>query len=71
MLEVLGRPLEQARAALEAAGFQVEVVETRAPSRVTLTGALRVVRQQQVRDGLVRLVVTHERYVPAPRAPGG
>ncbi len=70
MLDVLGRDLEHARASLEGAGFQIEVVETRTPRAgqpraVTLTGARRVVRQQQVTDRLVRLVVTHERYVPA------
>ncbi|HET8680189.1 MAG TPA: PASTA domain-containing protein [bacterium] len=64
MLDVLGRDLEQARAALEAAGYQVEVVETRTPRHVTLTGKHRVVRQQ-AKDRLMRLVVTHERYVPA------
>lgn len=64
MLDVLGRDLEWARAALEAAGYQVEVVETRTPRRVTLTGQQRVARQQ-VADRVVRLVVTHERYVPA------
>ncbi len=69
MLDVLGRDLEQARAALEAAGYQVEVIETRTPRAeqprgVTLTGARRVVRQR-VTDRVVRLVVTHERYVPA------
>ncbi|MGQ0551053.1 MAG: hypothetical protein ACT4PY_15450 [Armatimonadota bacterium] len=64
MLDVLGRNLEQARAALEAAGHQVEVVETRTPRHVTLTGNQRVVRQQ-VADRVVRLVVTRERYVPA------
>lgn len=64
MLDVLGRDLERARAALEAAGYQVEVTDTRTPRHVTLTGKRRVVRQQAA-DGLMRLVVTHERYVPA------
>ena len=69
--DVLGRDLDQARAALEAAGFQVEVVETRTPRPVTLAGPLRVVRQRSAGDGVVRLVVTHERYVPTPRPAGG
>jgi len=69
MVDVLGRDIEEARAMLEADGYQVEVVETRAPRAsqprgVTLTGARRVVRQQ-VNGRVVRLVVTHERYVPA------
>ncbi len=67
MVDCLGRDLEQARAALAAAGFQVEVEETRTPRRVTLEGPLRVVRQIQVGEQLVRLVVTHERYIPAPK----
>lgn len=71
MVDVLGRGLDQARATLEAEGFTVEVIETRSPRRVTPTGALRVVRQQQLADRLVRLVVTHERFAPAPRPPGG
>ncbi len=71
MVDVLGRGLDQARAALEAEGFAVEVTETRSPRRVTHTGALRVVRQQQLADRLVRLVVAHERFAPAPRPPGG
>ena len=70
MVDVLGRHLEATRATLEAEGFQVEVLETRTPRRVTLSGPLRVVRQQQVGDRLVRLVVTRERYVPAPRSKG-
>ncbi|MGH2372636.1 MAG: hypothetical protein ACRDIC_04045 [bacterium] len=64
MLDVLARDLEQARAALEAAGYHVEVVDTRTPRHVTLTGKRRVLRQQAT-DRLMRLVVTHERYVPA------
>ncbi len=70
MVDVLGRELEQARAALAAAGFQVEVEETRTPRRVTLEGPLRVVRQHQAGEHLVHLVVTHERYVPAPKDAG-
>lgn len=72
MIDVLGRELEAARAMLEAAGLQVEVEETRTPRRVTLEGALRVIRQSLAdgaanEAGTVRLVVTHERYVPASR----
>ncbi|MBI3997733.1 MAG: PASTA domain-containing protein [Armatimonadetes bacterium] len=69
--DVLGRDLEQARAALEAAGYQIEVTETRSPRAVTLAGPLRVVRQRAASDGLVRLAVTRERYLPASRPPGG
>lgn len=65
----MGRGIDHARAALEADGFTVEVTETRGPRRVTPTGALRVVRQQQPVGRLVRLVVTHERFAPAPRPP--
>ncbi len=71
MMDVLGRRLEQARAALEAEGIGVEVVETHSPRRVIPTGELRVVRQQQIADRRVRLVVAHERFAPAPRPPGG
>lgn len=69
MNDVLGRDLEHARRVLEADGFQVEVVETRSPRRVEVRGPLRVVRQRQTGEHSVQLVVTHERYVPAPRPP--
>ncbi len=71
MVDVLGRSLEQARAVLEAAGYRVEVGETRTPRQVSLAGSLRVVRQQITPDGVVRLTVTHERYIPAARTQGG
>ncbi|MDR7417974.1 MAG: PASTA domain-containing protein [Armatimonadota bacterium] len=67
MIDVLGWPLDEARQALEAAGLRVEVVETRTPRPVRLSGALRVVRQRQATDGLVSLVATRERYEPVPR----
>ncbi|OFX27416.1 MAG: hypothetical protein A2Z07_04305 [Armatimonadetes bacterium RBG_16_67_12] len=69
MTDVLGRDLEHARRVLEAEGFQVEVVETRSPRRVEMSGPLRVVRQRQTGEYSVQLAATHERYVPAPRAP--
>jgi len=71
VVDVLGWSLEQARAVLEAAGYRVEVVETRTPRQVSLAGPLRVVRQQATPDGVVCLTVTHERYVPAARTQGG
>lgn len=71
MVDVLGRRLDQARVALEAEGLSVEVAETKSPRRVTHTGALRVVRQQKLPNRLVLLVVTHERFTPASRPPGG
>ena len=71
MIDVLGRDLETARSVLEAAGFHVQVEETRSPRRVALEGPLRVIRQT-LAEGVasaatVHLVVTHERYVPIPR----
>jgi hypothetical protein len=64
MLDLLGRPLEQARALLDAEGYAVEVRETRPPRPgVQLLGALRVVRQSFA-GGTARLVVAHERYAP-------
>jgi hypothetical protein len=73
MPDVLGRDLERARAILDEAGYQVEVTETRTPREgqprgVTLVGPQRVIRQR-LADRLVRLVVTHERYVPAQSRP--
>jgi hypothetical protein len=63
---VLALPLEEARAQLEAAGYEVEVRETRSPGRGVPQGARRVVRQQH-EGGRVWLVVTPERYErPAP-----
>ena len=71
MVDVLGRELEQARRALEAAGYRVEIVETRTPRQVALSGPLRVVRQHAAGEGLIRLTVTHERYVPPLRPARG
>ncbi|MDR7523134.1 MAG: hypothetical protein QN168_11780 [Armatimonadota bacterium] len=71
MIDVLGRDLASARAALEAAGYRVEVIETRTPRRVTLFGPLRVVRQREGADRTVQLVVTHERYGPPAGTAGG
>jgi hypothetical protein len=66
--DVLGRDLEHARRILEAEGFQVEVVETRSPRPVEVSGPLRVVRQRRTGERSVQLAVTHERYVPARAA---
>lgn len=64
--DVLALPLAEARARLEAAGYVVEVSETRPPGRRVPQGALRVVRQLH-EGGRVVLLVTHERYErPAP-----
>ncbi len=71
MVDVLGRELEGARRTLEAAGYRVEIVETRTPRQVTLSGPLRVVRQHAAGDGLIRLTVTPERYVPPLRPARG
>ncbi len=71
MVDLLGRSLDEARTVLAAAGYRVEVTETRTPRRVTLAGPLRVIRQQITPDGVVLLTVTHERYVPAARTQGG
>lgn len=71
MLDVLGRELEAARALLTAAGFQIDVEETRSPRRVALEGPLRVIRQTSSGAAggaaTVRLVVTRERYVAVPK----
>lgn len=69
--DVLALPLEEAQAQLAAAGYDVDVVETRPPGRVAGEGPLRVIRQQEA-GGRVRLVVTHERYerlAPPPAPP--
>lgn len=71
VIDVLGRELGEARAVLEAAGYRVEVAETRAPRRPPGTGPLRVVRQREAGSGTVHLVVVHERYVPSPWRPRG
>ncbi len=66
--DVIGLPLEDARARLTAAGVDItSVTETRSPQRVELTGPLRVIRVRG--DGPVDVVVTRERYVPVPRTP--
>jgi beta-lactam-binding protein with PASTA domain len=65
VVDVLGQDLHEARRALEAAGFRVVVSETRTSRSVRLSGPLRVVRQRYEADGVVELVVTHERYEPA------
>jgi hypothetical protein len=66
--DVIGLPLDEARARLANAGVEIRAVtETRPPKAADLTGALRVVRMRG--DGPVDLVVTRERYVPTPRSP--
>ncbi len=50
---VVGRPLEEARRLLEAAGVKLlNVLETRSP-RGGPTGPLRVVRQRETAEGVV------------------
>ncbi len=50
---VIGRPLEEAKALLEAAGVKLRnVLETRSP-RGGPTGPLRVIRQQETAEGVV------------------
>lgn len=77
--DVIGLPLDDARARLTAAGIAVrDVTETRPPAppprqhgdrpmAVELAGALRVIRVRG--DGPVDLVVTRERYVPGQGTP--
>lgn len=61
--DVIGLPLDAARARLSAAGIEVRgVTETQPPTRADLTGELRVIRVRG--DGPVDLVVTRERYIP-------
>lgn len=66
-VDVIGVELEEARQWLAAAGERVGVVrETAPPVPVTLEGPWRVVRVRRAADGSVELVVTRERYLPAP-----
>jgi hypothetical protein len=69
VIDVLGHDLEHARRILEGAGCRLDITETRSPRRVTLTGALRVVRQRSS-GSTVYLVVTRERYEPLARPSG-
>ncbi|MDR7428041.1 MAG: hypothetical protein QN160_10310 [Armatimonadota bacterium] len=68
--DVLALPLQEAQAQLAAAGYEVDITETRPPGRVVGQGPLRVIREQEA-GGRVRLVVTHERYerIAPPLAP--
>ncbi len=68
MRDVVGYPLEEARALLEAEGHTVRVLTTAPPCPGRGVGQQRVVRQRAgERD--VELVVVWEWYEPAPRAP--
>lgn len=50
---VVGRPLQEAKNQLERAGFKVlAILETRSP-RGGPTGPIRVVRQQEIAEGVV------------------
>lgn len=71
MVDVLGLEADAALAVLEAAGWRVEVVDTRTPRPVELTGRRRVVRQRETGAGVVELVVTRERYAWRPGRQGG
>jgi hypothetical protein len=71
MIDVLGLDVDAAVSALRAAGHGVEISETRPPKPVTLSGPRRVVRQRTAADGVVHLVVSHERFGPRPEGEGG
>lgn len=65
--DLIGQEVEEARARLAAAGMPVGAeVETRPPRPVALEGPLRVVRARRGERELVELVVTRERFRPAP-----
>jgi len=66
--DVLAYALDEARARLEAAGYVVEVEETRPPGAGSPAGPARVVRQRQ-EGSRVLLVVTHERFARVSTAP--
>lgn len=68
MHDVVGYPLEEARALLEAEGYSVQVRETAPPRAGRGVGRQRVVRQR-ARERDVELVVAWEWYEPAPRVP--
>jgi hypothetical protein len=68
--DVLGSPLDQARAELEADGWRVEVKQTAPPRSGRGVGCQRVIRQR-FRDGVVELVVSWEWYERLPPAPEG
>lgn len=67
--DVVGFPLDRARALLDAAGAVVVKVERTQPPRTPLVGDLRVVRQRGLPDG-VELVACAERYVHEQRSHG-
>ena len=71
MIDVLGLDVDAAVSALRAAGHSVEIVETRTPKAVTLSGPRRVIRQRMATDGVVHLVVSHERFAPRSEGEGG
>jgi len=66
--DVLAYVLDEARARLEAAGYLVDLEETRPPGPVTPAGLARVVRQRE-EGGRVVLLVTHERYTRSSSSP--
>ena len=71
MIDVLGLEVDAAVSALRAAGHDVEIVETRTPKAVALSGPRRVIRQRLAADEIVHLVVSHERFAPLPEGEGG
>jgi hypothetical protein len=66
--DVIGYPLDEARAMVEAAGWSVDVRET-APPRATGRGKQRVVRQRAAAESQIEVVVVWEQYERAPRPP--
>ncbi|MDR7567730.1 MAG: PASTA domain-containing protein [Armatimonadota bacterium] len=65
MRDVVGCPLEEARARLKGEGWRVEVRQTAPPRAGRGTGSQRVIRQR-LRDGVVELVVSWEWYERLP-----
>ena len=65
MIDVLGLDVDDAASALRAAGHSVEIVETRTPKPVILSGPRRVIRQVTAADGVVHLVVARRALRPS------
>lgn len=57
--EVVGYPLEEAKALLERAGYRVITLETLDEKKTAVTDNIRVLRQHQLNETEIQLIISY------------